>query len=295
MDHPRIGFSTMVGSAALADLPEHLDLIQSLEVEVAELSALHDDLIACHRLIPTRLALLKSILANRPLQYSLHAAVGLNFMVSPCDVSTHEDVAKAYLELAAEVGAQHVVVHTGMYPGHLTQVERDRRYAQQRACLARLGQIAAAQGAYLCVENVFYWNDEQTATPQELAQELATLDHPHVCATFDFAHGALNLEDLGGLFLHEAAALAPHARHLHLHDNFGRRHRARAYTPSEELAFGEGDLHLPLHWGGLPWDQLARLSYPQDPVFMIELAPRFWHEAAQMVSDTRAWAQQIGP
>ena len=142
MSKPRIGFSTMVGSNEMAALPGQLDFIQSIDADTAELSALHDDLIVKHRILPPRLALLKSIIADRPLAYSVHAAIGLNFMVPPHQVQAHEDVAKAYIELSAEVDAPHVVLHTGMYPGALTQVEQDRGYAQQREVLARLGDFA---------------------------------------------------------------------------------------------------------------------------------------------------------
>ena len=293
LPNPCLGFSTMLGSNALADLPQHLDLIASIGADVAELSALHDDLIVRHRILPGRLALLKSILKDRPLTYSVHAAIGLNFMVPAAQVAAHEAVAQAYIELSAEIGARHVVLHAGSYPGATTQAERDRLSAQQRAVLWRLGDFAQQHDCLVCVENVFYWDGEHTATPRELAAELSALNHPHVCATFDFAHAALNLEDVGDFLVAEAAALAPFSKHLHIHDNFGLRNRTRCYVPAEEVAFGEGDLHLPLHWGALPWDRLAQLAYPEDPLFMIELNPRFWREAEQMVEETRAWARAV--
>ena len=293
MTNPRVGFSTMLGSKDMADLPGQLDLIQSFGAEAAELSALHDDLIAKYRILPGRLALLKSIIADRPLAYSVHAAIGLNFMVPANQVQAHMDVAKAYIELSAEAGAQNVVLHTGQYNGSITQLELERLYAQQRSCLNEIGDFAAQHGCLICVENVFYWNEEHTATPRELARELEAINHPNICATFDFGHAALNLEDVGDRFVTEAAALTPHSKHLHLHDNFGIRNRTRCYTPNEEVAFGEGDLHLPLHWGDIPWDRLADLDYPEDPLFMIELNPQFWREGQQMVDDTRAWARQV--
>ncbi len=293
MASPRIGFSTMLGSLNMADLPGQLDLIQSFGAEAAEISALHDDLIAKYRLLPGRMALLKSMVADRPLDYSVHAAIGINFMVPPARVQAHENVTKAYIEIAAEIGAQNVVIHTGQYPGTTTQFELARLYEQQRQSLSRMGDFAADHGCLLCVENVFYWNNEHTATPRELARELKLLNHPSVCATFDFGHAALNLEDVGDGFVEEAAALTPYSEHLHLHDNFGIRNVTRCYTPNEEVAFGEGDLHLPLHWGEIPWDRLAGLNYPEDPLFMIELNPQFWREGQQMVDDTRAWAQRV--
>ena len=290
---PRIGFSTMVGSNEMTALPGQLDLIQSIGASVAELSALHDDLIMRHRLIPGRMALLKSILADRPMDYSVHAAIGLNFMLPPAHKQLHLDVAKAYVELAAEIGAEHVVIHSGQYPGRLTQAELAHRYDQQRECLKHLGDFAAQHGCLICVENVFYWNQEHSATPSELAAELKAVDHSHVCATFDFAHAALNLEDVGEVFLAEAATLTPYSKHLHLHDNFGVPNRTQTYTFNEELAFGEGDLHLPLYWGSLPWDLLAEMKYPEDPLFMIELNPQFWREAQEMVNATRCWAEKV--
>ena len=290
---PKIGFSTMIGSQAMKALPGQLDFIKGLGADVVELSALHDDLIASYRLIPGRMALLKSIIADRPLAYSVHAAIGLNFMIEPARLQPHIDVAKAYIELTAECGARHMVLHTGMYPGELTQTQLAARYGQQREALRQLGDFAAHHGVLICVENVFYWKGMHTATPSELARELELIDHNAVTATFDFGHAALNLEAVDTVFLAEAAALAPLSKHLHIHDNFGLADVTPVYTSSEALAFGEGDLHLPLHMGTIPWAALAQLSYPEDPLFMIELDPRWWREAQAMVEATRTWALEV--
>ena len=283
----------MLGSTAMEALPGQLDFIESLGADAAELSALHDDLIAKYRLIPGRMALLKSMIADRPLEYAVHAAIGLNFMVEPAHLQPHIDVAKAYIELTAECGATNMVLHTGQYPGTLSQVHLAARYEQQRKTLNELGDFAAQHGVLICVENVFYWKGQHTATPQELARELRAINHPNITATFDFGHAALNLEDVGQMFLDEAAHLTPLSKHLHIHDNFGIADLTSVYTPCEALALGEGDLHLPLHLGEIPWDGLAKLDYPEDPLFMIELDQRWWREGQQMVDDTRAWAEKV--
>ena len=64
-----------------------------------------------------------------------------------------------------------------MYPGTLSQMETKARYEQQRVALSSLGDFAAQHQVLICVENVFYWQGTHSATPKELADELAIISH----------------------------------------------------------------------------------------------------------------------
>src|SRR5690606_18844250 len=94
----------------------------------------------------------------------------------------------------------------------------------------------------------------------------------------------------------EMAALAPHVAHFHLHDSFGRPNERRPgdvwfYDPAEAVAFGEGDLHLPIGWGGIDWDAVVQTVRPAPgAVAMLELNPRHWRELAEQVGVLRALA-----
>ncbi len=46
------------------------------------------------------------------------------------------------------------------------------------------------------------------------------------------------------------------------------------FTDGERLAYGHGDLHLPVGWGDIPWDALmAECTFPEGVLFNIELKP----------------------
>jgi sugar phosphate isomerase/epimerase len=146
---------------------------------------------------------------------------------------------------------------------------------------------------FICVETLFagYEGRVLTPTPARLARELAAIDHRHIRATIDFSHGFINLGYHGGDFVAECAALAPFAEHLHIHDSFGRQDDIWMFTNGERLAYGHGDLHLPVGWGSIPWDALLEACvFPPEVVFNIELNSRYWHVAQECVDATKAMA-----
>ena len=92
----------------------------------------------------------------------------------------------------------------------------------------------------------------------------------------------------------EAKALAPFSKHLHIHDSFGRPKDFWTYSLTEDLAFGAGDLHLPLGWGNLPFDRIAAEAvFPAEVVADIELQARFWSELPETIRQTQDFAGRL--
>ena len=90
----------------------------------------------------------------------------------------------------------------------------------------------------------------------------------------------------------EVAALAPHAKHLHMHDSFGRHDDIWMYTDGERLSYGHGDLNLPVGWGDIPWTEImAACVFPKGDVFNIELQNRYWYEAQACVDYVKQLAK----
>jgi sugar phosphate isomerase/epimerase len=203
----------------------------------------------------------------------------------------HEAVLRASLDVAAEFGALHYVVHTGISGEgpDLTSV-----YARQRERLARAGDFARERNLIIVVENVFTKSRTLSAAlPSELARELIAIAHPSVKACLDFSHAFIHTTAKGADFLHEAKALAPLAKHLHVHDSFGRRTEILTYSAAERLAFGQGDLHLPVGWGAIPWADLMReCRFADGVVFNIELEQRYQAQAEAVVAATRELVRQ---
>jgi sugar phosphate isomerase/epimerase len=286
------GLSVEPGPPDLSGLGARLDAAHALGLDTIELPTYDLDLVVGCRIRQDHLAALKRICAGRPAVYTVHGPLAINFLDERFRLPRHFDVLRASIEVAAEIGAIHYVVHSGLMPVSQPDSIEDG-YKRQREWLQRAGDVAASHNLYIWVENLFggYEGKVHAASPARLAGELDLIDHGHVVATLDFSHAHLNLGFTGGDLVAEAARLAPYARHLHIHDSFGRQDDIWMYTDSERVAYGHGDLHLPVGWGDIPWDTLLETCvFPDGVVFNIELNPRFMHVARECVEATRALA-----
>lgn len=286
------GISAPHPKSDLSDLPAILDRVEALGVECIELPIFDMDLIVGGRIQRGHLALLKQACAGRRVTYTAHGPLAINFFDDPARLPRHFEVMQASIEIAAEIDAVHYVVHSGIMPvAPLDVVES--AYGRQRDWLAKTGDIARKHDLLVCVETMFggHHGAIHASTPSRLAQELRAIGHSHVWATLDFSHSFLRLGYFGGDYQAEIAALAPFAKHLHIHDSFGLTDAIETWSPSERLAFGHGDLHLPVGWGEIPWDALmAQCIFPDGVVFNIELNQRYWYAVEDCVAATRALA-----
>ena len=284
------GYSLREGSPEFDDLGLSLDEAEALGVDVVELPVYAWHLIVGGRVLTGRLADLTSSLAGRKLRYTVHGPLSINLMDLPERLSRHEAVLDAAIEIAGTIGADNLVIHTGIVREQGDDIEV--AYARQREALVRAGDRAAAAGLTLCVENIFrFAGARETATPLKLAGELAAIDHDAVRATLDVSHAFIRCAETRHDPIAEIAALAPYVAHLHLHDSFGRPSDLWTYHPAEAVAFGEGDLHLPIGWGGIDWQAVAEAAPLTSAVTAIlELNPRHWREIGTQVPVLRELA-----
>lgn len=288
------GISSNRRASDLSDFGAELDMIQALGVETIEIPTFDLDVVVGGRVLRPQLDRLKRACAGRDVIYSVHGPLAINFMDDAWRLDRHFEILKASLEVAAEIGAGHYVLHSGIAP--LQQAAGiEAAYGRQREWLSRSGDLAREHGLILCVETLFagYKGEGHTASPSRLATELAAIAHPNVMATLDFSHSYLQLDFDGrrDAFLAEVKALAPFARHLHIHDSFGRQDDIWMYTEGERLAYGHGDLHLPVGWGDIPWQEIMiGCVFPQGVIFNVELNPRYWHTAQDTINGTKALA-----
>ncbi|MBS7539617.1 sugar phosphate isomerase/epimerase family protein [Ancylobacter lacus] len=282
------GYSLREGSPEFDDLGAGLDEAEALGVDVVELPVYAWHLIVNGRVLDRRVADLARALEGRPFGTTVHGPLSINLMDAADRLPRHEAVLAASIEITGAIGARHLVVHTGAVRG---QDDLEVAYSRQRDALARAGDLALRAGVTLCVENVFRFGDvRDTATPSKLAGELSAIDHPAVWATLDVSHAYIRAAQDRLDPLPEIAALAPFARHLHLHDSFGRPSQLWTYDPAEAVAFGEGDLHLPIGWGGIDWDAVVACGLPPETIAIMELNPRHWRELGEQVPVLKALA-----
>jgi len=287
------GFSTLQ-QRDLGDLDGILGRIADLGASHAELSLYGADLICGGRILVDRLARLERICARHKLGYTVHGPLAANLM-DGSHLPIFQAAVAAMLEICGAIGATVLVHHTGRIAAR-SAAAIEEAHARERDALQALGDQAARHGVRLAVETLFVFDrGRYTATAARLAKELRAINHPQVCGTLDFSHVYLYATFLGLDFAEQVKAFAPVAGHLHVHDSFGRPKLAKTASASEDLAFGLGDLHLPLGWGDIPWDALLpQLAFQDGTVFMLELPWHFEHEARRCAREAERLIGLIG-
>jgi sugar phosphate isomerase/epimerase len=280
------GFST-IQKRDLSDLDQILARIEDLGASQAELSLGGADLVCGGRILTDRVARLERICARHRLRYTAHGPLAANFM-DAVHLDAYKAAVGALLEVCGAVGATALVQHSGRAAA-APPAEIERLHAMERDALRAVADIGARHGVKLAVETLWVFDRAQyTASAARLAEEIRAIDHPFVCGTLDFSHVYLYSTFLGLDFRAQVEAFAPVTGHLHVHDSFGRPKLTPMYAASEELAFGLGDLHLPLGWGDIPWDEmLPKLTFQDDTAFIVELPPHFAEEAPAVAAAAR--------
>ena len=70
--------------------------------------------------------------------------------------------------------------------------------------------------------------------------------------------------------------MASLSEHIHMHDSFGIIEKIWTYVPSEDTSYGQGDLHLPLGWGDIPFEKIfTEIKFPDKLILNFELPERY--------------------
>lgn len=289
----QVGFSTMGGQADMTDLAATLDRFSDIDISTVELSLFCYGVLVGGKPIVERVRKLRQICSARPFTYTVHGPIALNFFDLD-RLALHKEVCRAAVDLTAELDASLLVIHAGI--ADLSSGEQpDEHYARQRDVLREMGDYAAKANVRLAVENVFVEKPGlHTADPARLGQELAAIDHDHVCGTLDVSHAHIASTWSGFDGPAAIQRFAPQVGHLHIHDSFGRPARMKTYTPQENLAYGMGDLHMPMGWGSIDWaGLLTNLPVLPETCFMVELARDYWDYLEPMVIKARGLAALV--
>lgn len=288
----RFGFSTNQ-ARDLSDLDRILSDIAATGADVAELSLCGADLIVGGRPTIPMIEKLQKICARHDLTYTVHGPLSASLMNRRA-LDWHKAASAAMIEICGLIGAGVMVLHTGRPPA-ATADDIQRLHAMERDALCELGDVAGRHGVMLALENLWVASTAlYTAAPSCLAEHIRKIDHEHVAGTLDISHAYMQTTHLGLDFVQEIEAFSEFACHLHIHDSFGRPGDFSSF-PSEQLAFGVGDLHLPIGWGDIDWQTiLPRLAVRPDSVFMIELPPHFWDHRVFCAEQAKSLMPLIG-
>jgi sugar phosphate isomerase/epimerase len=286
-----VGLSLDHAADTLAELGPALDLFESLGLDSVEAFLPALGVILGGRVRAAALAELRAVCADRPFAVTLHGPLNLN-LGDWRRAALHRDLARRLVDVAAAVGAPLVVIHSAIAPADdADEVARVR--AAEIEALTALAPHAVAARVTVAVETVFCDPGEWTAAPAELAEHLAAVGSPRIAATVDFSHAFINATMRGFDFLGSLAALAPFARHLHVHDSFGQPPAFRTWSHGDAMTFGFGDLHLPPGAGAVPWEALTALPYGGPAVANLELNKRWAAEWPEAIAWTRAWVARV--
>ncbi len=273
---PAIGLMADSRDGSVASLVPVLAEIAALGADAAEITISGIDVVAGGRILPAAAAELVSATRQFPLRYSVHGLVGSNFM-DAAHLAAQMRVARAYLELCDRIGARVLVHHSGALvsadPAAIAAAE-----ARETEALAELADAASRYGVRIALENIFSTKPgEHRRTPARVAELVCAIDHPSLVALIDVSHAYIESTRLGLDPRAELQAMAPVTGHVHLHDSFGQPQTTwDLYESSEATALGQGDLHLPLGWGDIPFaDVLAELGFLPGTMLILELPLRY--------------------
>lgn len=286
-ERPLVGLSLGYEADALHQLPGALRQAEALGAEQAEIFLPALGVVVGARLRREACAEAARICADSPLPLSLHGPLSGD-LGREAGAALERDALLAGLDAAAAMGADLYVQHSVCAePKHFADAMR-----RERDALAALAPEAASRGVVIAVETMAQHPGERVANPAELADTLNEVAAPGLGATLDLSHAALTCAAQGRDWFADCAALAPHVRHLHLHDSFARTPSFRPWTQADAVFYGFGDLHLPPGAGSLPWEQAARLDFRDVRAAVLELSMRWRWETGAALDWTRNW---LGP
>lgn len=286
-----VGFNAGSDDGEFATLESDLRALTEIGCDTVELAITSLDLVAGGRIIPERLQRLVDLTTQFDFRYTVHGLVSSNFM-EETTLRYQIDAAKALVQVCDRIGAGILVQHGGALRADDVQQRRaaDRR---EREALTELADFAAPYDVRIALENIFTTEPGQyRQTPAEVAETVKAVNHANVVALIDFSHAYIECTYRGLDFRAQIAAMAPVAGHLHVHDSFGRPQGFyKPFFPQENTAMGVGDLHMPLGWGDIAWEEIfGELTFLPDTVLMMEIGRRYRAEQPASLERARALA-----
>ncbi|WP_375451306.1 TIM barrel protein [uncultured Devosia sp.] len=274
-----VGFNASSEDGELFSLEADLRALSDMGVDTVELGLTGVDLISGGRIMEERAKRLVALTSQFDFRYTVHGLVSSNFM-DPATQGYQLAAAKALIEVCDRIDARIIVQHGGALRAEQVH-DRANADIREREALTELADFARPYGVRIAFENIFTTEPGQyRQTPAEIAETVKAVNHPNVVALIDFGHAYIESTYRGLDFREQLRAMAPVTGHLHVHDGFGRpQGHFQAYHPQENTAMGIGDLHMPLGWGDIAWDEIfAELDFLPDTVLMMEIGRRYRSE-----------------
>ena len=273
----RIGLNIHSGriNGDLELLKRDIHAIEEAGFDVAEIPVHGVDAVVNGSLRTGRAKQVKEILDGFDLEYTVHAPDVLNLRDFQYP-DVHRKVFAASIQFTAAIGAKTFVYHQGRLKSNGNDVTEVEAREIEVDTLTDLGDLAKSVGVTVCVENIH-------SSITHLIKLLESVGKESVKMCYDFAHSYINSKKLGYDFIRSIQAAKPHIHHAHVNDNFGKGRPESSASYIEAMPMGIGDLHLPVGWGSIPYDDVFRVMAGYDGIYILELQERFFENGYRML------------
>jgi sugar phosphate isomerase/epimerase len=327
MDITGICINADVGrlGGSLERLVEDLTYFQQCGFDGVEIAVDGLDAVIGGKLEQFQVERIRAITDQFDFVYTVHAPGRMN-LAFPAqgpgytpDLAQEKAVFVACLDFCAQIGARVMVYHSGLIALHEFAYglgplpDGEQLDAGRMREVSALGEIlprAADRGVIVAMENRDPHPWEIAALLQSgrspdylltfhsglsiphLVRQVNEVNHPNLGLTLDLGHLFVAANFCGFDYLEAIRQAAPHVRHIHGHDNFGR--MGTVFDDlHERIPYGDGDLHLPPGWGTIPHlKSLAQLA-GYEGLYVLEIRPRFREHFADALLTTRTLIRQV--
>ena len=274
----KIGFTSQCPNGNINALTDQIRMCREASVDSMEISIFETDVICGKKLNQPELKILKNTLLNQDMNYTVHGELSVNLLDQE-HFESHKEVLKRGVEVSGEINATHLITHFGQTTNKI--FENKELYLshlkRQQECYAEMGEYAKDFNVTLAIENLFPFQlDYYAPLPSEIAKQLNEINHPNVKCCLDISHGYINCTFRNAHFFDELKEMAHLSEHIHMHDSFGIIERISTYISAEDTSYGQGDLHLPLGWGDIPFEKIfTEIKFPEKLTLNFELPERY--------------------
>ncbi len=274
----KIGFTLKPKNGNILDFDKQLSDLEEIGASCAEIPLYELDVISGKKIIKDELNLLHKTIHNSNFNFSIHGSMSVNLLDEEY-LHHHLEVLIKEIEVCSALKVKVLVTHFGHAPIEISK--NHQKYNDllniQKQEYFNIAEVAKKNGVILCVENIFpYTNLHFTALPSEVAKTIGEINHSNARTTIDFSHAYINCNLNNKDLISELEAMAPFTEHLHVHDSFGKFKTMDTYIFPEDITYGQGDIHLPLGWGDIPFEKIfSTLNLKKDIFFNFELTQRY--------------------
>ena len=258
-------------------LRRDLQAIEEAGCDVAEIPVHGVDAVVNGELREGRAKQVKEILDGCDLEYTVHAPDGLNLRDFQYP-DVHRKVFAASIKFTAAIEAKTFVYHQGRLKTNSGDMTEEEAREIEVDALTDLGDLAKSEGVTICVENIH-------SSIAHLIKLIESVGDESVKLCYDVAHSYINAKKLGYDFIRSIQTARPHIHHVHVNDNFGKGRPESARPYIEAMPLGIGDLHLPVGWGEIPYEDVFGTLAAYGGIYILELQERFFENGYSMLKD----------